>query len=135
MGLITNKPPPGPMARRPTANERRLTKYEGTTRYVVKNTKHEPNPKRTPYVNKMRYMLGPCEVARRAPEQMKTPIMVVVRGPTRWHTFATSGQKSPLPTIANEPARAEKKITRQIINGKNKCLLLKVTPQGEEPPI
>jgi len=111
MELITNKPPPGPIARSPNANERLLTKYEGITRYVGKNTKHEPKPKKPPYVTKMMYMLDPCEVTRRAPEQIMTPIMVVVRGPTRLYTLATSGLKRPWPTKANDPAKAEEKIS------------------------
>ena len=39
--------------------------------------------------------------------------MVVLSGPTRWYTFATIGLKSPLPTIAIEPARAVEKIYKQ----------------------
>ena len=39
--------------------------------------------------------------------------MVVLSGPNRWYTFATIGLKSPLPTIAIDPARAEEKIYKQ----------------------
>ena len=91
MAPNTNRPPPGPIARRPNAKERRLTKNEGITRYVGKNTKHEPKPKITPYVTRMKYMLVPCEVATRATEQTMVPIIVVVRGPTRLYTFDTRG--------------------------------------------
>ena len=54
-------------------------------------------------------MLGPWDVNKRAPQQIKSPIIVVLSGPTRWYTFATIGLKSPLPTIAIEPARAVEK--------------------------
>ena len=49
----------------------------------------------------------PCEVARRAPEQSTTPRITVARGPILLYTLATNVLNIPMPTIANEPTKAE----------------------------
>ena len=54
-------------------------------------------------------MLVPCDVASRAPEEIIAPIVTVARGPTRLYTLATNAVKTPKPTIATEPTRAEEK--------------------------